>query len=362
MKVYASKSGFPDPTNPASYDFVTTNNAVTIPGDGGRGYLASILGGGFTYAISAGTARGAYNPATVYAAGDIVTEGGNYYIYTNVAPSSGNDPATSSGFWAPSEDVTFDLLVEIDTVFNPARQYHPKTWECFSFSMDGSPWLSPYDSEYSQDAAKPVPQSGYCIFKVRATRLPAANNAGINVTPTSGNEISIVLGQNKLQLDGTLLFAPFLTNLQQPAGAGDPATGAGDGGGAGGTGEPFNLVIPANARDTGDVEVFIPVLGGNELVWQSDDDVIVEAWANWQPMFNFGYFARFPFIHADMPVYQYVDQSAVAYQFALSFTNFYDSAESNIHADLGSNPTEHVQFPLSVEIFNDLTACLNLIA
>ena len=272
LDMFVSKSGYPVPTNPATYDFVTNTNAVTIPGDGGRNYISDIISNGVVIAIAVGIARGAYDAGTVYRLRDIVTEGGNYYIYTGALSSSGNDPVTSSGFWSPSQDVAFDLVVEIDTVTNPVRQYHPETWECFSYSTDGSPWVEIINPVYpylSSDASKPIPQNGYCIFKVRATRLPVVNNAGISVTPSNGEEISITLGQNQIQLDNSAVFAPFLTN-QTASGVGNDDSGAGDdsGGGAGGTGTLFTITIPANARDSGDVDVFIPVLGGNELIWQ----------------------------------------------------------------------------------------------
>ncbi len=51
MPIFVSSTGFPDPTDPTSYDFVTSNNMVNIPPDGGAGYLQGILNGGLTFAV-----------------------------------------------------------------------------------------------------------------------------------------------------------------------------------------------------------------------------------------------------------------------------------------------------------------------
>jgi hypothetical protein len=214
----------------------------------------------------------------------------------------------------------------------------------------------------ASDDAKAIPQNGYSIFKVRATRTPVANSAGIMVTPSSGDEINILLGQNKLQYDGTLSFEPFLTSQVQ-LGAGDTDTGAGDDSqGAGGSAELFTITIPANARDSGDVVVFIPVLGGNELVWQCDETVIVEAWANWQPIFHFECYGRFafPYRHNDPEHdYQYMSPYPTAWPRCLSFANYFETYIAN-YGNFDSMEGR-TQFPISAEIVNDLEACLNLI-
>src|SRR5665213_544714 len=55
MPIYVSSTGVPDPTDPATYDFVTSNDVVNIPPDGGGGYLATILNGGVSFAVGDGT-------------------------------------------------------------------------------------------------------------------------------------------------------------------------------------------------------------------------------------------------------------------------------------------------------------------
>jgi len=354
-----------------------------------------------------------------------------------------------------ADDVQFDLIVEFDYAQNPKRQFFPSCYECSGLSLDGTPAGGyVYYEDYSAfKPPPPVPQSGYCIFKVRATRLPVQDPVtGISKTPATGllPEVKLTLGQNRLGLDGKLTFAPFIGNLQSP-GAGDTDTlvsfllGASDGGGAGGSGTPYTLTIPANARDSGDVDVFIPVLGGNELVYQlppmtlgnclvnapglgyvsgqilvpqggvlavagaymnitvdSTDaegrvlashvsspgayltpppavncpvssnggtgatfdltltgaaNVILEAWANWQPKFHSNvYGLRTDAFGAP------VTPQPTAFQFCGAFVNWTRPTDSNFgfaHSEVTPNP--RVQFPLSKEIYNDLEACLNLL-
>jgi hypothetical protein len=298
-------------------DFSTVNNEVTIPNDGGRGYLAA--------AIALG--------------------GLNFWVVNN----------------NPDADAIYDLVIEVDTIRNPKRSFFPSSgspfWpnamECFSHAIDGALPGTPYNAF---GVNKPIPQSGYCIFKVRATRLPVANSAGVMVTPSSGDEINIILGQNRLQYDNTLSFAPFLTNQVQ-IGAGETGAGAGENSqGAGGSAELFTIQIPANARDSGDVEVFIPVLGGNELVWQCDEMVIVEAWANWQPIFFagiYGYYENYDTSLASL--------DATAFQYCVAFANQFQLWQANLISYNEYTTPSRTQFPMSVEIYNDLEACLNLI-
>jgi len=326
LKIYVNPNGsFPL----TSYDFATTNNEVTIDGtrtsDGGMHYLAALK-----------------------AAGGI-----------NIAIQNLTDA-----------DVEYDMIFEMDYATNLQRQYFPPWNECFSSVINGTP---PGSTSFYGFASlyptflglKPIPQNGYCIFKVRATRMPVQNSAGISITPSSGAEINVILGQNRLAPDNTLSFAPFMDDIISP-GAGDTGTGAGDTDmGAGGSGQPAMLTIPANSRDSGDVDVFIPVLGGNELVWQCDDDVIVEAWANWQPVF-FATGYGFTSYYINMEISYDVDFNPTAFQFCLAFTNFFDPNQNNTPdwygTDVyGDNAATHVQFPPSIEIYKDLEACLSLI-
>jgi hypothetical protein len=387
------------------YDFKKTDGEVTIRPDGGPGYLGTIQNSGFWYSIcnenyqvdsitlgDGGSgfllndvvtlAGGVVSPEGQPASIQVTLAGGggeildftivNHGLYTT-PPATPNTPISGGGghglgaifnLTSSRKDINFDLIVEIDYSSNPQRLYFPPpgTQECFTYLIADIPSGQNPFINWETYGNKPIPQNGYCIFKIRATRLPVANTAGISVTPSSGDEIKIMVGQNRLQYDGTLSFAPFVKTDPGP-GAGDPGTGAGDPStGAGGSGTPYTITIPADARDSGDVEVFWPVLAGNELIYQCNEQIILEAWANWQPVFFsslygvreswdsiFGPFI-FPF-------------DATAFKACLAFANLYDTAASNysVGNSFYANPPSRCQFPMSVEIYDDLEACLNLI-
>lgn len=259
-------SGAFNPADPTTYDFVTTTNQVNVPGDGGNGFMAKLLAtetivGAFSFYIAIGIPLGVYNADTPYQLYDLVTDPANpanTYKYINANPSS-RTALTDGAHWAATADVPFDLITQWCTSPNPRRGYFPFYSECYSFIPTGALWGS-----NSTLPNQPVPQNGYVIYKVRATRLPVTDSLGLATTPTNGQEIVVTLGQNRMQLDGTLAFVPFLGGAAQ-AGAGDDF-----GGGAGGFGgAPLTITIAATARDSGDVDVWIPVLGGNELVFRT---------------------------------------------------------------------------------------------
>lgn len=318
------------------YDFQITGNDITIDPNGGGSYLATVLNDGFFYAV--------------YTDGGIAVE--------------------------------YDLVTLIETAASPSltipppRQYFPEAFECFSYCLTpeseaGLLWSWRAGSNPNFYYGKRIPQSGHCIFKVRATRLPALNPSGISVTPAAGTlDAAVTIGQNILQPDNTLLFVP-LQSIQANGGigAGSVETGGGETGiGAGGTipvSSVFTFLIPAGSRDSGDLSVFWPVLSGNELVYKCDEQVIVEAWVNWQPMFFNAYHARgsngseISYAH---PVPGPIHFKSVMYflnQFAPRAAG-YPGTDTSLPFGYQNNIAQ-VQFPICADIYNDLEKCLNLI-
>jgi subtilisin-like proprotein convertase family protein len=51
LPIYVSQNNYPIASNPATYDFVTLSNELSIPPDGGPGYLSQVQGLGFNYSI-----------------------------------------------------------------------------------------------------------------------------------------------------------------------------------------------------------------------------------------------------------------------------------------------------------------------
>ena len=289
LNFYVSISNSADPSDPSTYDFETSDSQVNIPTDGGAGYLASIIAGesfvGFNYSIK--------NPTD-----------------------------------AP---VTFDLFTELDYGVGGARVFTAAVHECFSYCIEGdAPGVGS-----SAGYTKPIPQNGYCIWKIRASR-PIEPVNGYGVTPESGAAITATIGQNKVQGDGSLLFTP----LSEDGGV-----------------TPFTITIAADARDSGDVAVFWPVLSGTELVWQCDSTIVLEAWANWQPVFFSTY----------MGIFKTPDEGTIPlnafnpteYSQALAFSNRFQITYANYPATAG-NVSTTVQFPLFAGLYNDLEAVLNL--
>lgn len=337
--IYVKASAYP---TTSVYDFKVTSNDLTIDPDG---------------ALAANAISGSYLARAI-------ADSGFYYAIENTSGS----------------DVVFDLITEIDTVAAPSlthpptKQYFPIARECFSYCLQPNApanLLALVRSGHGNDCwAKPIPQSGYCIFKLRATRLPVANAAGIAVTPTAGTaDVLVTIGQHVRQPDNSLVFVPLQTiSANGGVGAGDTGIGGGDTGiGAGGNlpvSAVCSFLIPAGSRDSGDLAVFFPVLGGNEIVYKCDQQIIVEAWANWQPIFFNAALGNGLAVAADTnPVKPAPTQIANA----LAFVNMYQVIRSGYPLDDTSQPVglQHnvaaVQFPLSIEIYNDLETCLNLI-
>lgn len=361
LMIFCKKTGWPNPAT-GDFDFVVNANEMTLLHGGTPAET-------YYFAAAVGVARGLYNPTTTYNLNDVVTDGsGNGWLYISANASTGNTPQPGSLFWQATASVTFKIVTQ--DAPSASRVYHPPLNQCFSYILDGTSQYTATGSTAGTsngvimpERNRPIAQNGYCIFKVRARRAPVQGasdrSARFSQTPASGPEIIITLGQNIFYPDGTFGFAPFDSGMVF-AGAGDTGgsgAGAGDSSGsAGGAGgfllNPLTIVIPAGAGESGDVDVFIPVLAGAELVWQCAADVIVEAWANWQPMFHQSRFGLWLNPSG-------VDFSkATAFECALEFTNFYDIEQANYYQAGGYTLTQ-VQFPAAVENFNDLEALLN---
>lgn len=300
LRIYVSANLVPDPTDPTTYDFFVDSNNLDLPPNGPPGYFATILNGGFNYTVV-------------------------------------NNSPTGLRF-----DVVEDYL---DGVIATQRQYLPPGLESFSYCIDGLPRKANFTQVGQGDETFPrpkksIPQSGYTIFRLRATRLPVVGANGVAITPTAGAAIPIVIGTWQLQVDQSMIFVPFQDDL----------------------GNPFTVTIPANARDSGDAAVFWPVLSGNQLVYHCTEQIILEAWVDWQPIFHnrmFGY--GFEFFHGSptgRPQGITLVNEPTAFQYALGFENKFDVTYSEYPA--GTYPPV-VQYPITAEVYNDLWNLLNLI-
>lgn len=284
--------------------FAKNNSQVTIPNDGGPGYLATILGQNVTISVT--------NPIA------------------NAAQA-------------------VQLYVEVQTQANPVRQYFPSAWEVFSFNLNDDVGFSGGDPNINiANLPKKIPQNGHCIYKLTATRAPAAVPAapGYPQPENAGAAVTLAIGQNQLQAFNTLLFVP----LMMP----DNVT-------------PLTITIPANEYSA-ELNVFLPVLGGNELVFQvqppagggAATPVALIAHANWQPLFFQTYFALGLQVWA-LVIGGTERGSSLAFQYALNFFNLYDRTLAGYPPSQFFQNGTICQFPVPAALYNDLFALLNLI-
>jgi hypothetical protein len=310
LNILVKQSGYP--TLPVGFDFQTTNNEVTIDPDGGGSYLATVSGTGFAFAV--------YNTGVGAVEYDLYTEMDIGVPERNYFP-----PAT------PYFDVTKTYADKEPAQIGDGNAYTSKaggntgntppnaTWwtardladaaECFSFNINGTPGnFSQFAGTWGNGdpiSAKPIPKMGYCIFSVRATRLPILNPNGISYVPLSGPALTITLGQN-------IYNAGANTTTFTPLKLADGTTN-------------LTISIPATARDSGDVKVFLPVVGGNELIYQCSAQIMLEAWANFQPIFWNRMYGTGQSPFKDQPegseTLLYSQPVPTFFQYALSFRN-----------------------------------------
>ena len=370
LKIFVSATDTPDPNNPATYSFVTGKNSIAFPADVPKALWNQIMAGvGFTFVIqnsllfltnaALSMAGGGYLPGDVLPiAGGILFTGakaaaitiktvdgsGNPLTWTisnaggyTSAPASSQTPTGGHGSGATftltfgTADVNYDVTVEMLYAAKPKRDFFPRCSEAQSYDLAG-PWFDQpvADNNSGFGGRKKIPQNGYCIHKVRAWRLPNLNSDNRAITPASGNEIVITIGQYELQWDDSVKFIPMF----KP----DRVT-------------PFTITIPAAGFDTGDVEVFWPVLGGNELVYQASEAVRFEAGVNWQPLF-----------HSLQYNMAGGSPAAIAYPNCLDFYNDFNfTGQGNYPDTIVDTDLHHVRFPPTKDIYNDLIGCLLLL-
>jgi len=96
FQIFVSKTGTPDPTDASTYDFVTMNNQVSIPPDGGSSYLTGIQEGNLYYAVVNTNSQSVFY--------DIITEivatnqNGDYFqVLSNLNQSIGKPNPNNTG-------------------------------------------------------------------------------------------------------------------------------------------------------------------------------------------------------------------------------------------------------------------------
>ena len=296
--VYVSLTNGINPFDPTTYDFVITGADVTIPGNAPYGYDARVFANRnqFYYMV-------------------VTTDN----TYTTLSTYSGAVPHLNPKYFFWQYDNASDNT------------------EIYSYCLNGESlmFLQKEISATAGTGQKIIPQSGYCIFKVKASRLPVDIGRGIQITPLIGSDLTITLGQ-------------WVTDNSDPSNVYFEPLKA-DGGL-----DNLTIEIPATASDSGEVVVYLPVLGGNELVYQCSQQIILEAWVNWQPIWFsnvFGSFDISAFVNGSFTTDSLVPQP-LAFQHCLAFVNFSWSATPQ---------ATYVQYPLARCVFDDIVSLLRII-
>jgi len=299
VKIYVGNNGVIDPTDPTTYSFVKTTNLVNIPNDGGANYIDTLRNSGVNYLIQ--------NTSNSIVSGDSL----EVIFYGGTAPTRDYFPTV------PVFDDT-GLVVTGKIAAN----------EGFSYVVDGTPRFSVADRTPKKPYTKPIPPSGYCIFKIKASRMPVDNGSGIYTKPKTGAAITATIGQWKVQIDGSLQFVPLLNGSN-----------------------PYTITIPANAADSGEVDVFWPVLSGNEVTYQCSTQINLEVWANWQPIF-------FSTLYGEGSLNLFGSNPVpTVFRYAMGFKNRFDPSISGYDALIRTDWLE-VQYPICLTLYNDLVKLL----
>tara|TARA_R110000868_G_scaffold221_2_gene2113 strand:+ start:1225 stop:4584 length:3360 start_codon:yes stop_codon:yes gene_type:complete len=176
-----------------------------------------------------------------------------------------------------------------------------------------------------------TPPAGYTIYKLKASRQP--ENGKIAITPQSGNPLTVYIGQWKNNGTNKLIEpsdALTFTNFLQPDGT-----------------TLVTLTIPANKSSSDEVDVFISSFYGSEIIYQCDEPVVVEAFADFQPVFfnktfnsqNGNFLAYLPTI---------INQCLRMIDYASSYAK-----------DYSLNYKGQIQYPLDYNIYKDLVSILS---
>ncbi len=138
MPFYVSLNNFPDPATPSTYDFVTQKNGVTIPADGGAGYLASIIGNAGNFNFGVGDPTNV--PVTYDMSVQMITTNdlGNYYtVLSNLNQTIGPYYRYETGTSMAAADVS-GVLALMQDFFTNTLQVTPSPALLKAMLINGS--------------------------------------------------------------------------------------------------------------------------------------------------------------------------------------------------------------------------------
>ena len=298
LPLYVSQSGWPNPSNPATYDFIQADGIVT---------LAELQA---HYGASATT-----SPLYILAFNNTGS--------TQIVTFTERTEIVIGGRWQQMPIFFPSLGIELDPVNQASGVY-----EYFS--------NVPFESDSSDDGQPNlIPQRGYEIYNVLVRRRPVLTGKWY-LPPTDMPELDVDVG--------------FFTGLAHTT---FEAINKGT------FNSLVTVTIPEGELEA-EVAVSWPVLYGTMLVYQASESVFVEARVNFQPIFHnkqFGGTVLWP-AYASINGLGCGDASVGYLVPACRFQNWCSPTGREDGPDVGS---VYVQFPIAPQVINDLIAALDLL-
>lgn len=275
-----------DPSNPGTYDFSFTGTSFTIPDDVPAEFQPFYTETNFTYLIQ--DISGVAHQFTFRLQFQFKDTNGNFYSWPLMIPKF--QPVTPGPYL-----------------------------ECGSYRFtpgNNQPAL------FGTLSSLPIPQYGYCVYRVMARRRPALTTSQVPLAPNATSPITVKLG---IMRSG--VFVQFTT-----------------------------ATIAIGRADTGFTSVFWPVMFGAPLVYQCDEALNVTAWVNFQPPL-FSSYQGLQFLFANIyPEWTGVNPGNEYGGPAWFASNW---AKLEFQKIDGNGNLSTVQFPACAEIYNDLEALLS---
>lgn len=275
-----------DPANSGTYDFSFTGTSFTIPDDVPAEFQPFYTETNFTYLIQ--DISGVAHQFTFRLQFQFNDTSGNFYSWPLMVPKF--QPVTPGPYL-----------------------------ECGSYRF------TPGNNQpaiFGTLSSLPIPQYGYCVYRVMARRRPALTTSQVPLASNATSPITVRLG---IMRSG--VFVQFTT-----------------------------ATIAVGRADTGFASVFWPVMFGAPLVYQCDEALNVTAWVNFQPpLFSSYQGFQQPF---DNVYTQYTGlQVGNEYGGPAWFESHW--AKLAFQKIDGNGDLSTVQFPACAEIYNDLEALLS---
>jgi hypothetical protein len=253
---------------------------------------------------------------------DAQVNGGHWLSLATAIPGFETDTTWFYGIFNPTTgtiDVTTTVTV-IQSAVSPAGTFFPTIADDSGQAVPQKEGFS-YHASDSTTELRPIPQSGYSVYAINIRRQAVNNASGVPAAPSTGTAaLEVKLG---LMVGFSFDFAGVFTEL-------------------------FTATIPAGQAST-TINTFLPVTSGAPLAYQSADELMVRAAANFQPM-----------------MYSLFSPAKTKVSAQDWLVGYYNGAPwfNPIRASLffqSGDLTDPIELPLVAAVYNDLQTLLNLI-